>query len=136
MFVHKYMNFNWVNTHNRYWSFRYKFIQSRCKQFHVLGLRNEGYLSKTWLVFTRKLYLKRTKLLCDFTAWVGIKTTEWECLLIQESVGRVFKMSFLIPLLCKNLRWLLFSYKHATNKGNRHTYQFGISYNNWIRLFK
>ena len=94
MFVHKYMNFNWVNTHNRYWSFRYKFIQSRCKQFHVLGLRNEGYLSKTWLVFTRKLYLKRTKLLCDFTAWVGIKTTEWECLLIQESVGRISRCHF------------------------------------------
>ena len=27
----------------QYKSFRYKFIQLRCKQFHVLGLKNEGY---------------------------------------------------------------------------------------------
>ena len=42
-----------------YKSFRYKFIQSRCKNyFHVLGLKNEEY-SPT--IFKRKLYLKWTK---------------------------------------------------------------------------
>ena len=41
-----------------YEPFRYKFIQSRCKQFHVLGLKNEEYSPKMLLLFTRKLYLK------------------------------------------------------------------------------
>ena len=31
-----------------YWSFRYNFIQSTCKLFHLLGLRNEEYSPKTF----------------------------------------------------------------------------------------
>ena len=128
------MNFNWVNTHKRWWSFRYKFIHSRCNQFHVLGLKNEEYLSKMCLVFTRTLYLKRTKFcaisLLEFVPKRPNENAYW----YKKALVGFSRCHFSIPLLYKNLRWLLFSYNHVTNKVNHHTYQSGISYNNWIEL--
>ena len=53
--------------------FRYKFIQSRCKEIHALLLRNEEYLHKMFFLFTRKLYFKWKKFLCIFTSWVRIE---------------------------------------------------------------
>ena len=46
-------------------SLRYKFIRSRCRQFHVLGLNNEEYSTKMVFLFTRKLFLKWSYFLCS-----------------------------------------------------------------------
>ena len=46
-------------------SLRYKFIRSRCRQFHVLGLKNEEYSTKMVFLFTRKLFLKWSYFLCS-----------------------------------------------------------------------
>ena len=54
----------------QYKSFRYKFIQLRCKQFHVLGLKNEGYSPQMC-----NLYSHWSKFSCNLSAWDRIKTT-------------------------------------------------------------
>ena len=38
-------------------------------------LEDQGYSPKMFLLFTRKLHLKWTKLLCSFTAWVCFEMT-------------------------------------------------------------
>ena len=86
------------------------------------------------LVFTRTLYLKRTKFcaisLLEFVPKRPNENAYW----YKKALVGFSRCHFSIPLLYKNLRWLLFSYNHVTNKINHHTYQSGISYNNWIEL--
>ena len=86
------------------------------------------------LVFTRTLYLKRTKFcaisLLEFVPKRPNENAYW----YKKALVGFSRCHFSIPLLYINLRWLLFSYNHVTNKINHHTYQYGISYNNWIEL--
>ena len=46
---------------SQYKSFWYKFIQSWCKYFRLLGFKNEEYSLQMFFLFTRKLYLKWLK---------------------------------------------------------------------------
>ena len=63
----------------QYKSFRYKFIQSRCKKFHVLGLKNEEYSPQMC-----KLYFKWSKFSCNLSAWGRIETTRMEMTLKRK----------------------------------------------------
>ena len=63
----------------QYKSFRYKFIQSRCKKFHVLGLKNEEYSPQMC-----KLYLNWSKFSCNLSAWGRIETTRMEMTLKRK----------------------------------------------------
>ena len=59
-------------------SLRYKFIRSRCRQFHVLGLNNEEYSPK-WFSYLRANYSWSDRIFCavyfNFTAWVCTEKT-------------------------------------------------------------
>ena len=43
----------------QYKSFRYKFIQSRCKKFHVLGLKNEEYSPQMCNLYLKSILVFR-----------------------------------------------------------------------------
>ena len=60
-------------------SFRYKFIQSRCKKFYVFGLKNEEHSPQMC-----KLYLKWSKFSCNLSAWGRIWTTCMEMTLKRK----------------------------------------------------
>ena len=61
-------------------SFLYKFIQSRCKKFNVLGLKNEEYSPQMC-----KLYLKWSKFSCSLDAWGRFETTCMEMTLKRKN---------------------------------------------------
>ena len=71
-----------------YRSYRYKFIHSSCKKIHVLSFKNEEYSPTMCFFFTHKLYLKRSKFLCRFTAWVCIETTSYHMATSELYTGR------------------------------------------------
>ena len=71
-----------------YRSFRYKFIHSSCKKLHVLSFKNEEYSPTMFFFFRHKLYLKWSKFLCRFTAWVCIETTSYHMATSELYTGR------------------------------------------------
>ena len=80
----------WPGTRKTdYRSLRYKLIPAMCKQFLVLGLKNEEHSHKMFSLFNSKLYLKWSKFSCNFTARVCIETTGfrkmWELLAQRTS---------------------------------------------------
>ena len=92
-----------------YRSFRYNFIQSTCKLFHVLGLRNEEYSPKTFSC-SHASYTWSDRNFCPVSAleFVSKRPRYWDAAIIYWVGGT------LAPLLKSNAV-LLFQTEHGND---------------------
>ena len=84
-------------------SLRYKFIRSRCRQFHVLGLKNEEYSTKMVFLFTRKLFLKWSYFLCSLLQFHCLSLYRKDWFLVREAGKSVTSCPIPCPLEHLNL---------------------------------